>query len=170
MPVPKRLPIIGSLPTRKESTMNRSLFLRTACAAALVATAVAGCASMRGASGSQETYQATLSGSQEVPPATTAGTGTADVRYNANNQMLSWSVTHSGLTGPVTAAHIHGPAGPGANAGVLIPFTNVGGATITGEAKITPEQLAQLTSGQWYVNLHTARYPGGEIRGQLRRK
>jgi hypothetical protein len=125
---------------------------------------------MRGAATSQETYQATLSSSQEVPPNASAGTGTADVRYNSNNQMLSWSVTYSGLTGPATAGHIHGPAGPGANAGVLIPFTNVGGGTITGEAKITPEQLAQLTSGQWYVNLHTAANPGGEIRGQLRRK
>jgi hypothetical protein len=150
--------------------MNRSLFLRTACAAALAATALAGCSSMRGAATSQETYQATMSGAQEVPAVATAGTGTADVRYNSNSQMLSWSVTHSGLSGPVTAAHIHGPAGPGANAGVLIPFTNVGGGTITGEAKITPEQLAQLTSGQWYVNLHTAAHPAGEIRGQLRRK
>ena len=150
--------------------MNRSLFLRTACAAALAATALAGCSSMRGSVTSQETYQATLSGAEEVPAVTTAGTGTADVRYNSNSQMLSWSVTHSGLSGPVTAAHIHGPAGPGQNAGVLIPFTNVGAGTITGEAKITPEQLAQLTSGQWYVNLHTAARPAGEIRGQLRRK
>lgn len=150
--------------------MNRSLFLRTTCAAALVAVTLAGCASMRGAATSQQTYQATLAATQEVPPVNSGGTGTADVRYNANNQMLSWSVTHSGLSGPVTAAHIHGPAGPGQNAGVVVPFTNVGAATITGEAKITPEQLAQLTSGQWYVNLHTAANPGGEIRGQLRAK
>jgi hypothetical protein len=51
---------------------------------------------------------------------------------------------------------------------VLIPFTNLGANPITGEARITPEQLGQLDSGQWYVNLHTARNPGGEIRGQLR--
>ena len=150
--------------------MNRSLFLRTACAAALAAIALAGCASMRGAATTQQTYQASLTGTEEVPAVTSTGTGTADVRYNSNSQMLSWSVTHSGLSGPVTAAHIHGPAGPGQNAGVVVPFTNVGAATITGEAKITPEQLAQLTSGQWYVNLHTARNPGGEIRGQLRAK
>ena len=150
--------------------MNRTLFLRTTCAAALAAVVLAGCGSMQGASTTQQTFQAVLAGTQEVPVVTTTGTGTADVRYNTNNQMLSWSVTHSGLSGPVTAAHIHGPAGPGQNAGVVVPFTNVGAATITGEAKITPEQLAQLTSGQWYVNLHTARNPGGEIRGQLRAK
>lgn len=147
--------------------MNRSVLLRGACAALLVSAGLAGCANYGGAAG-QQLFDATLSGSQEVPAATTAGSGKANVRYNPSTTMLSWSVTHSGLSGPVTAAHIHGPAGPGQNAGVVIPFTNVGAATITGEARLTPEQLGQLTSGQWYVNLHTAANPGGEIRGQLR--
>jgi hypothetical protein len=146
--------------------MNRSLLLRTACAATLVAAGLAGCAQMRGSG--QQLFEASLTGAQEVPPVATTGSGTADVRYNTGTNMLSWSVTHSGLSGPLTGAHIHGPAGPGQNAGVVIPFTNLGAATITGEARITPEQLTQLTSGQWYVNLHTARNPGGEIRGQLR--
>jgi hypothetical protein len=92
------------------------------------------------------------------------------VQYNRDNGMLSWRVTYTGLTGTATAGHIHGPAAPGANAGVLVPFTNVASAPITGEKQITPQQAAQLESGQWYVNLHTARYPGGEIRGQLRRR
>lgn len=146
--------------------MNRSLLLRTACAATLVAAGLAGCAQMRGSG--QQLFEASLTGAQEVPPVATAASGTADVRYNTGNNTLSWSVTHGGLSGPVTGAHIHGPAGPGQNAGVVIPFSNLGAATITGEARITPEQLTQLTSGQWYVNLHTAANPGGEIRGQLR--
>ena len=49
-----------------------------------------------------------------------------------------------------------------------VPFGSLGSDPIRGEARITPEQLGQLNSGQWYVNLHTARHPGGEIRGQLR--
>ena len=147
--------------------MKRSVLLRGACAALLVSAGLAGCANYGGAAG-QQLFDASLSGSQEVPATTTAGSGKANVRYNPSTTMLSWSVTHSGLSGPVTAAHIHGPAGPGQNAGVVIPFTNVGAATITGEARLTPEQLGQLTSGQWYVNLHTAANPGGEIRGQLR--
>ena len=147
--------------------MKRSVLLRGACAALLVSAGLAGCANYGGAAG-QQLFDASLSGAQEVPPATTGGSGKANVRYNPATTMLSWSVTHSGLSGPVTAAHIHGPAGPGQNAGVVIPFTNVGAETISGEARLTPEQLGQLTSGQWYVNLHTAANPGGEIRGQLR--
>ncbi|HZN46597.1 MAG TPA: CHRD domain-containing protein [Ramlibacter sp.] len=147
--------------------MKPSVLVRGACAALLVSAGLAGCANYGGAAG-QQLFDATLSGAQEVPPATTAGSGQANVRYNPATTMLSWSVTHTGLSGPVTAAHIHGPAGPGQNAGVVIPFTNVGAATIAGEARLTPEQLGQLTSGQWYVNLHTAANPGGEIRGQLR--
>ena len=150
--------------------MNRSVLLRTACAAALVAAAgLAGCQAMGGSSG-QQLFQASLTGAQEVPPVTTGGSGSADLRYNPSTQMLSWSVTHSGLSGPVTAAHIHGPAPAGQNAGVAIPFTNVGSPTITGEAKLTPQQLAQLVGGQMYVNLHTAANPNGEIRGQIRSK
>lgn len=147
--------------------MNRSVLIRSACAAALV-TAVAGCAGMRGSG--QQLFEANMTGAQEVPPVATAGSGRAEVRYNTGTNMLSWSVTYSGLSGPATAGHIHGPAGPGQNAGVLVPFTNVTAPTITGETRITPEQLTQLTSGQWYVNLHTAAHPGGEIRGQLRPK
>ena len=89
------------------------------------------------------------------------------MRYNPATTMLSWSVTHSGLSGPVTAAHIHGPAGPGERGGGH-SLHQRRRRTITGEARLTPEQLGQLTSGQWYVNLHTAANPGGEIRGQLR--
>jgi hypothetical protein len=51
---------------------------------------------------------------------------------------------------------------------VLVPFSNVGTSPFSGEAQITPEQFNQLSSGQWYVNVHTAAHPGGEIRGQLR--
>jgi hypothetical protein len=146
---------------------NRSTFLRTAAAATLVSLGLAGCAMMRSHT---ETYEASLSAAQEVPPTASAGSGQAEVQYNRDNGMLSWRVTYTGLTGTATAGHIHGPAAPGANAGVLVPFTNVASAPITGEKQITPQQAAQLESGQWYVNLHTARYPGGEIRGQLRRR
>jgi hypothetical protein len=178
-----RLPIIEfPATTMKGSTMNRSVLVRGACAAAVVALTLGGCAKMRSspapqgaqsspsAQGAQamQVYEASLAGTQEVPPVSTTATGSAEVRYNPGTSMLSWSVTHSGLSGAVTGAHIHGPAGPGQNAGVVVPFTNVSASPITGEARITAEQAGQLSSGQWYVNLHTAANPNGEIRGQLR--
>lgn len=144
----------------------RPVLLRAVFASGVLGLALAGCAQMR--SEPPDTFEAAMSGAQEVPPVSTAGAGQAEVQYRPATGMVHWRVTHSGLSGPVTGAHIHGPAGPGQNASVLIPFTNVGASPITGEARVTPEQLGQLRSGQWYVNLHTARNPNGEIRGQLR--
>jgi hypothetical protein len=149
--------------------MTRHTVVRTALAASLVALAVAGCGQMR-PSQKADIYEATLSGAQEVPPANTRGTGTAEVQLNTSTNVLSWKVTYSGLSGPATAAHIHGPAGPGANAGVVIPFQNAGANPIVGQATITPAQYGDLAAGLWYVNVHTAANPGGEIRGQLRKR
>ena len=115
-----------------------------------------------------ELYEAALEGAQEVPPVQTAGRGLARVEVDAGG-LLQWQVSFEALSGPVTAAHVHGPAGPGQNAAVLIPLEIPPGTTShKGQARITPEQMTQLASGQWYVNLHTQRHPGGEIRGQLR--
>ena len=148
---------------------SRSVFLRSAAVAAL-SLGLAGCGMMQSMTGGADHYGATMSAAQESPPNTSTGTGAADVTYHPSTSTLSYRVTYSGLTGPATAGHIHGPAGPGQNAGVLVPFANAGSSPITGEVKITPEQLNQLNSGQWYVNIHTAAHPAGEIRGQLRRR
>ena len=76
-------------------------------------------------------------------------------------------MTYSGLTGPVTGGHFHGPALAGQNAGVVVPFAAGLVSPITGSATLTPTQVADLSAGKWYVNLHTAANPGGEIRGQV---
>ena len=149
--------------------ITRSGFLRTTAAAAFVTLGLAGCGMMHSMSSNTETFSAAMTGAQEVPPVNTAGSGNAEAKDNRNTGTLSYRVTYSGLSGPATAGHIHGPAGPGANAGVVVPFANAG-SPITGEAKLTPEQFNQLASGQLYVNVHTAAHPGGEIRGQLRRR
>jgi hypothetical protein len=147
---------------------TRSVFLRTAAVAAL-SLALAGCG-MMGRSSGADTFGATLTGAEEVPPVTTSATGSMEGTYNRSTNMLSYRVTYSGLSGPATAGHIHGPAGPGQNAPPVVPFANSGTSPITGEVRLTPEQFTQLSSGQWYVNIHTARNPGGEIRGQVRRR
>lgn len=150
--------------------MTRHTVLRTALAATAVALAAAGCGQMR-PSQKMDIYEATLSGAQEVPPNALQGRGMAEVQYNSNTRNLTWKVTYSGLSGPVTGAHMHGPAAPTANAGIVVPFTgNVNAPPIQGQTTLTPAQLGDLAAGLWYVNVHTAQFPGGEIRGQLRRR
>ena len=111
--------------------------------------------------------KATLDGKAEVPPNTSAGTGTADIDYDAASKKLSWKVTYSGLSGPATAAHFHGPAEAGKNAGVAIAIPNATSSPVEGSATLTDAQAADLVAGKYYVNIHTAANPGGEIRGQV---
>lgn len=136
---------------------------------ALACAALAGCASQSPALEAVQLYEAALAGAQEVPPVASAASGRAELRYESRSSMLQWRITHAGLSGPITAAHFHGPAGPDQNGPALVPL-NPAGAAITGQLRITPEQFTQLNSGHWYVNLHTAAHPQGEIRGQLRHR
>ena len=110
--------------------------------------------------------KASLSGATEVPPTTSKGTGTADFTFDTASKKLEWTVSYTGLTGPVTAGHIHGPAAAGANAGVEVPF-QAGPSPMKGSATLTDAQAADLLGGKTYVNLHTADNKGGELRGQI---
>ena len=114
-----------------------------------------------------EKMKATLDGKAEVPPNASTGTGTADIDYDAATKKMTWKVTYSGLSGPATAAHFHGPAAAGANAGVKVPITNPATSPVEGSATLNDEQAADLMAGKYYVNIHTAANPGGEIRGQV---
>ena len=111
--------------------------------------------------------KATLDGKSEVPPVTSAATGTAEIDYDAASKKLSWKVTYSGLSGPATAAHFHGPAEAGKNAGVAVAIPNAGTSPVSGSATLTDAQAADLAAGKYYINIHTAANPGGEIRGQV---
>ena len=114
-----------------------------------------------------EKMKATLDGKSETPPNASAGTGTADIVYDASSKKLTWKLTYSGLTGPATAAHFHGPAEPGKNAGVAVAIPNATTSPNDGSATLTDAQAADLLAGKYYVNVHTAANPGGEIRGQV---
>jgi CHRD domain len=150
--------------------LSRQTFLRTALVAGVAAIALSGCGMMR-PSQKMQIFEASLSPSQEVPATASSATGSAEVMFNENTSMLSWKVTYSGLTGPATAAHIHGPAPMGQNAGVVIPFAgDMNAQPMQGEKAITPAQYADMAAGLYYVNIHTSRFPGGEIRGQLRKR
>lgn len=120
-------------------------------------------------------YKAALDGKSEVPPTTSSGTGTATVTYDPSTKMVTWQGNFSGLSGPATAAHIHGPAEAGKNAGVIVPLSQKDvpfTSPFQGKATLPDDKAAALAAAlsgsQAYVNIHTAANPGGEIRGQLK--
>ena len=112
-------------------------------------------------------FTATLNGAGEVPPNTTAGTGEVTAELETTEKTLAWRASYSGLTGPATAAHFHGPAAPGTNAPPQVMITDP--AHIGGSALLNDKQVDDLLAGKWYFNIHTAANPGGEVRGQLQR-
>jgi hypothetical protein len=112
--------------------------------------------------------KADLKASAEVPPKDSAGTGTLTATLNTETNEFTYHIEFSGLTGPVAAAHFHGPAAEGANAKPQLPIKGTPiTSPIDGKATLTAEQAKDLVDGKWYFNLHTAANPGGEIRGQI---
>ena len=122
---------------------------------------IAACSSMAAMS---ETV--TLAGTNEVPPVTTSATGSANITVGADRSVKA-TVTAKDMT--ATASHIHmGEAG--SNGSVIVPFTKSGDNAFSAapDAKLTEEQFAAYKAGKLYVNVHSAKDPGGEIRGQLK--
>ena len=147
--------------------------LLTSAAACAIALAACGMAPMADKapmmSANSTAFTAALSGGAEVPANSSAGSGTLEATLNKSTNVLTWKVIYSGLSGPATMAHFHGPALAGANAGVAVPFPSAA-SPAQGEATLTAAQIADLMAGKWYANIHTAANPGGEIRGQLMAK
>ena len=112
-------------------------------------------------------FSAQLSAAQEVPSVQGPGKGELRATLDTSTAQLRWDINYSGLSGPVVAGHFHGPATKSENAGVAIGFKDNLNSPIKGEATLTPAQMAELMSGKWYVNLHTAMNPKGEVRGQV---
>ena len=99
---------------------------------------------------------ASLQPSSEVPPTATKGSGAVDATYDTASRTLQWMVTYEHLTGPATAAHFHGPAPVGQNAGVQVPIPKDELASpIKGSKVLTDAQVIDLMGGKWYFNVHT---------------
>jgi hypothetical protein len=132
---------------------------------------------------------ANLGGNQEVPSNASTGKALAAFTFDLDTFVLAWNITSSGLTGPITAAHFHGPAFPGNNATVKIDIGAISGlgSSMTGAVDFDGNPFVigdgfdfvsgsdnafvnalELLGGLWYVNLHTSQFPGGEVRGQVR--
>jgi CHRD domain len=112
------------------------------------------------------TFKANLAAATEVPPNDSAATGAATVTFDTATKKLSWQGTYSGLSGPATAGHFHGPADPGKNASVAVPIVATA-SPFQGSVDLTDAQAADLMAGKWYLNIHTEAHKGGEIRGQV---
>jgi len=112
-------------------------------------------------------FNATLTGASETPPNSSTATGTAAFVYDNSTYILTGTVTFAGIT--PTGAHIH--KGDVGVAGAII-FPLAGAGTITSPISFTSSvldstQRADLLANMYYVNIHSAAFPGGEIRGQL---
>ncbi len=113
-------------------------------------------------------FEGTLNGAQEVPATPSGATGQMTGTYNKATKELTYNVTYTGIT-PI-AGHIHqSPTGPGTNGPVIIPFSSLT-SPISGRATLKQDQENALMEGRLYVNLHTAQFPGGEIRANIMRK
>lgn len=116
------------------------------------------------------TISGTANGTQEVPAVTTTGTGTVSGTYNKLTKMLDYTVTWNNVKDTPSMMHFHGPADPGATAGVMINIPDFPQATSgskSGMATLTPAQDSALLAGKMYYNLHTSFHPTGEIRAQV---
>jgi len=114
-----------------------------------------------------------LSGANVVPANASPATGSVTYSYNKLARSLNYTITWTGLTGNATAAHIHGQAFKGFVGAVFqdfgTPFPKTAAGTYSGALFIDGYAIteADLLSGKYYVNIHTAANPGGEIRAQL---
>jgi hypothetical protein len=127
-------------------------------------------------------YSFTLDGTKEVPANLSPAAGSAQVTVDDTADTITFALTAFNLGSPVTGLHIHGPALPTANAPIV--FNMLANATSQGPVTIGPNVIPNsfaafggagstfadainAAPSQFYVNLHTQSFPGGEIRGQL---
>ena len=150
-----------------QRVVRRCLWLSSVSVAALLA---AGCAQQSAqqqmASAAPSGSNVTLSGNQEVPPVSTAATGSGTIAV-LMDRSVSGSVTTSGVAG--SAAHIH-LAAPGQNGPVIVPLNKTGDNvwSVPPAIRLNDAQYEAYRLGNLYVNVHSAANPGGEIRGQIK--
>lgn len=116
-------------------------------------------------------FIAVMTADEQSATTESPGIGRAEFLLDRATTTLSWKVTFKDTTSEVTGAHIHGPQRPGTNAGIQFDLGTKGlkNQPLEGSAVLTDAQLEYLLSGRMYVNIHTSKYPAGELRGQIER-
>lgn len=116
---------------------------------------------------------AQLTGADEIPPVTSTASGTFEGLYDTKSKRLSWTISYSGLSGPMTRVDLHGPADLGSHGSIRLRIPS-GASPMKGAAVlIKPSQRSfdeELMKGLFYVNVHTKAHPDGEIRGQIKKE
>jgi hypothetical protein len=135
-------------------------------------------------------FQATLSGSNEVPALSTGASGAFNVRISKDDAAIAFELSYDGLEGSVTAAHIHlgqrdvnggviaflcsaagtpqtCPAPPAQISGVITAADVIGPTGQGIDAGEFAEMVRAIRNGTAYVNVHSTKFPGGEIRAQI---
>jgi hypothetical protein len=120
-------------------------------------------------------FQADLVGGQEVPSNDSKATGHVEATLDTSANTLTWTVVYSGLAGAPIGAHFHGPVSyvgttSEENAPIQVGTPGNLASPFHGKATIDATQAEDLKIGRWYFNLHSPKYPGGEIRGPVVRK
>lgn len=113
---------------------------------------------------------ATLNGASEKP-ASTSSTATASFvgDLNTTTRVLSYTVTYQGFSEALTGGHIHRITAANGTGPVDIPFPSLTNPIIATSPVLRQTQVDSLLAGQYYANLHTKTYPGGEIRGDIKK-
>lgn len=119
--------------------------------------------------------QATLSGAGEVPPNDSPAKGLMVGTFDTDTKTLDWTVTYSGLSTSPIGAHFHGPVSylgltPEENAPIQVGTPGNLASPFHGVAQIDDTQAKDLKDGRWYFNLHSKKFPSGEIRGPVVRR
>ena len=117
-------------------------------------------------------FKAELSGAREVPPTQSKGTGSLKATLDSASKTMTWTGSYSGLSGPVTGAHFHGPVSyvgmtSEQNAPIQVGTPGSLASPFKGSTTITDTQAKDLMDGRWYFNIHTPANKDGEIRGPI---
>lgn len=118
--------------------------------------------------GGPKQFLSNLNAAQETPPVPTAGFGVAHLTFDEASKMLCFAITYGSLSSAEILAHVHGPADPGVPGGVLLPLP-LGNPKSGCVGPLDSDQKKALLKNQTYINIHTAGFPAGEIRGQILR-